>query len=67
MSVRPQIPAIEGVQDPRVVPILDAMKSIIEMVTGRTPNRTQIKPLGPNATLGGVITKLNEIIARLQG
>lgn len=67
MAIRPQIPVIEGVQDDRVTTILGPMKMIVEMITGRTPNRPNIKTLGPDATLAGVINKVNEIINRLQG
>lgn len=64
--IRPEIPVIEGVEDKAAVRVLEAMKTVVEMITGRTPNRPQIKKLGANATLGGVITKVNEIIDRLQ-
>lgn len=66
MSLRPSIPAVEGVQDKQVAGILGAMKAIIERATGRTPNNPQIKTLGANSTIGGVITKVNEVINRLQ-
>lgn len=66
MSIRPQFPAIEGIKDTRVGIILAALKSSLEAITGRTPNRPQLKLLGDDATLGGVINKVNEIINRLQ-
>lgn len=66
MSIRPQIPVTDGVQDPAAKRVLDALKSVVEMISGRTPDRKNIQTLGPNATLGGVITKINEIIARIQ-
>jgi hypothetical protein len=66
MNVRPQIPAIQGVKDPQVAGILGAMKSIIDRVTGRTPNTPQIATLGQDAGLTGVINKVNEIVNRLQ-
>lgn len=66
MSVRSAIPAVEGVQDRQVALILGAMKAIIEKATGRTPNSPQIKTLGPNATVGALVTKINEVINRLQ-
>lgn len=66
MSVRTQIPAVEGVKDNRVTTILNALKTVVETITGRTPHRPQIKSLGPDATLDGVINKVNEVIARLQ-
>lgn len=67
MSVRPQIPEIEGIKDAAAIKVLGPIKTILEMITGRTPNRPQIKKLGPDATLAGVINKVNEIIERLQG
>lgn len=67
MSLRPQIPEIEGVKDLAAIKVLGPIKSILEMITGRTPNRQNIKKLGPDATLAGVINKVNEIIERLQG
>lgn len=66
MAIRPQIPAIEGIDDPHVAAILGALKSSLEKITGRTPNAPQIKALGPNSSLGGVINKINELINRLQ-
>ena len=66
MSLRPQIPEIEGVKDQAAIKVLGPIKSILEMITGRTPNRPQIKKLGPDATLAGVINKVNELIDRLQ-
>lgn len=65
-QIGPSIPSIEGVEDKRVVEILTPLKTVVEMVTGRTPNRKKIVKLGPTATLGGVINKVNEIIDRLQ-
>lgn len=66
MSVRSAIPAVEGVQDRQVALILGAMKAIIEKSTGRTPNSPQIKTLGANASIGAIISKVNELINRLQ-
>lgn len=67
MSVRPQIPAVEGVQDKQVAGILGPMKMILESITGRLPNRTQITALNPATTFSGIVNKVNEIIGRLQG
>jgi hypothetical protein len=66
VSVRPQIPEIEGVKDPALVKLLSPFKAILEIITGRAPNRPQLKKLGPDATLAGTINKVNEIITRLQ-
>ena len=67
MSLRPQIPEIEGVKDQAAIKVLGPIKTILEMITGRTPNRPNIKKLGPDATLAGAINKINELIERLQG
>lgn len=64
--IRPEIPTVEGVKDAASVPILEALKTVVEMITGRTPNRALIKKLGAGATLGATVTKVNEIIDRLQ-
>lgn len=66
MAIRPQIPAIEGVSDPQVASILAALKSAFDKITGRTPNSPQIKLLSGSANLGGTISKINEIVNRLQ-
>lgn len=66
MSIRNQIPAVEGIKDDSVVKILTPMKSMLESMTGRLPNNAPIKTLGANATLAGCINKINEIINRLQ-
>ena len=65
MSTRPQIDDPQGVQDPRATSILRTMKTIIDAVTGRKQSQGPITTLGPNATLPGVINKVNEIIGRL--
>lgn len=65
--IRSQIPAIEGIKDDRVSTILTPIKAAIEEITGRTPHRPQIKTIGANAGVGGIINKINEIINRLQG
>lgn len=66
-QIGPAIPEIEGVEDTKVVSILTPMKLLLEMITGRTPTRKKIVKLGANATAGGQINKINEIIDRLQG
>lgn len=64
MTIRRQIPEIEGLQDQKTAVILREVKGIIEDMTGRS--KTPIVTLGPNATLAGLINKVNEIITRLQ-
>ena len=64
MDIRQQIPEIQGVQDPKVKTILTAIRSIINNMSGRSTK--QIQKLGADATLAGVINKVNEIIDALQ-
>jgi hypothetical protein len=65
-KIGPTIPEIEGVKDDQVTRILKPMKQVVDLLAGRTPHKQNIVKLGPTATLGGVITKVNEIIDRLQ-
>ena len=66
MSMRTQIEDPAGVKDARTMAILRTMKSIIDDITGRSPKSLPIKMLGADATLAGVINKVNEIVNRLQ-
>lgn len=59
---KPAIPAIP-VGDPPLFDVLSAMKEEIETVRGiRVP---PLVPLNDDASLGDVIDKINEIIARV--
>ena len=64
MDIRQQIPETQGVVDPKAKSILTAIRSIINSMSGRSTK--QIKKLGADATLAGVINKVNEIIDALQ-
>ena len=66
MSQRPQIPDPSGVKDPQAVSVLRVIKSVIDGMSGRAPNRHQMQHLGVDANLYGAIDKINEIIERLQ-
>lgn len=66
MKIRATIPAVEGIQDPQVMRVLIPMKQIIDQLIGHTPHSSQIKTLGADANLYGVIDKVNDIIALLQ-
>jgi len=66
MSIRPSIEDPQGVLDIKAKSVLKSMKSILDIITGRAPGNAPIKTLGPDATLAGVINKVNEIIGRLQ-
>jgi hypothetical protein len=66
VSIRPQIDDPQGVQDPRAQSILRTVKQIVDRITGRGQGQAEIKTLGADATLSGVINKVNEIVNRLQ-
>jgi hypothetical protein len=59
------IPSVQGVQDPQATRILTALKAAIETHTGHNARLGEIKELGPNSDLAGVINKVNEIIRRM--
>lgn len=64
-SKKPAIPAIQSstVVDRRLATVIEPIKQNIEMITGVRGGR--IEQLGNTATLDDVITKLDEVIARL--
>lgn len=64
--IRTQIGVIEGLKDPVAASRIREIKAVVEEITARTPNRKQIQLLGADATLSGVINKLNELINQLQ-
>lgn len=60
---KPAIPSVMGVQDPVARNMLSALKENVEIITGL---RTQpIQPLPATATLTDAISKINEIIERV--
>lgn len=59
---KPAIPAV-SVEDARTAALLRPIKENIEILTGQRTGPLQ--PLQSNATLAEVISKLNEVIARL--
>lgn len=63
--IRQQIEDPQGVRDPAAAKVLRQLKTIVETITGRRTGQAEIKALGPDATLAGVINKLNEVITRL--
>jgi len=65
MSIRPEIPDVQGVKDEATTKILRAVKSAFDSVTGRSQQK--IKTLGSNANFFGTVKKVNEIINRIQG
>src|SRR3990167_3529144 len=65
MSIRPEIPDVQGVKDEATTKILRDIKSAFDSVTGRS--QPKIKTLGSNANFFGTVKKVNEIINRIQG
>lgn len=60
---KPAIPSVMGVSDPVARNLLVAMKENIEVMTGARGDT--IKSLPTNATLTDCISKINEIIERI--
>ena len=60
---KPAIPAVMGVSDPVARSLLVAMKENVEVITG--VRGSEIKSLPANATLSDCISKINEIIGRI--
>lgn len=65
MAIRQQIDEVQGVEDKKVSAILKQMRSVINDITNR--DSKQIVSLNPNANISGVINKINELIASIQG
>ena len=65
MSIRPEIPDVQGIKDEATTKILRAVKSAFDSVTGRS--QPKIKTLGASANFFGTVKKVNEIINRIQG
>ena len=66
MSVvrKPGIPTASS-QDMRLYPFLTAIKENIEIITGARPGIGEIQQLPSTASLADVVSKINEIIVRL--
>lgn len=60
---KPAIPAVQGVQDPAVIRLLAPIKENIELMTG--VREGTIQQLSSDADLATVISKINEIIRKL--
>lgn len=60
---KPAIPAVQGVRDPAVIRLLTPIKENIELMTG--VREGTIQQLSSDADLATVISKINEIIGKL--
>lgn len=59
------IPTVRTGQ-PNVDRAFDAIKQNLDAITGQTRGLDKLQPLSPTATLAQVITRLNEVVDRLQ-
>lgn len=60
---KPSIPAVSGVQDPAVARLLQPIKENIEVMTGVRGG--VLSSLPTNASSSEIISKINEIIGKL--
>jgi hypothetical protein len=61
---KPAIPAVTS-GDNNVVAALSAIRENIELITGMRPGISEISPLGTSASTSDIISKINEIVTRL--
>lgn len=64
MAKKPAIPT-PGTSDNTLNMVLSTMKENIELMTGARPGTRQIAQLANTATTSEIITKINEVIAKL--
>lgn len=64
MAKKPAIPVFNST-DRTLNQVLSAVKENIEVITGARAGSTQINALATNATTAQIISKINEIIGRL--
>ena len=64
MIRKPGIPAITTA-DMAVADVLSALKENVEIITGARPGVSQVRQLSASATTTEIVTKINELIARL--
>jgi hypothetical protein len=61
---KPAIPVV-NTGDRAVLLALSAMRENIELITGIRPGTRQISTLGTSASTSDMISKINEIVARI--
>lgn len=64
MAKKPAIPVLNS-SDRTLNQVLAAVKENIEVITGARAGYRQINPLDSSASITDIISKVNEIIARL--
>jgi hypothetical protein len=61
---KPGIPAV-STPDLHIYALLSAIKENVEIITGARPKTSPITKLNADADLSAVISKINEVIARI--
>jgi hypothetical protein len=61
---KPSIPATGNLPS-EIARVVEPIKANIEMMTGARPGTVSLTALGSDATLADVITKINQILSRI--
>lgn len=64
MAKKPGIPSV-SLQDQSLNSVVNALKENIEIITGSRIGVGEIRSLGATATTSEIVSKINEIIGRL--
>jgi hypothetical protein len=61
---KPAIPSTSSLP-PEVARVVEPLKANVELITGSRPGSTSLTSLATDATLADVITKVNQILSRI--
>lgn len=61
---KPSIPATSGLPS-EIARVVEPIKANVEIMTGARPGLVPLTTLGSDATLSDVITKINQILSRI--
>lgn len=61
---KPSIPAT-GNLPPEIARVIDPIKTNVELMTGARPGSTSLQELDSAATLADAVTKINQILSRI--
>ena len=64
MPKKPGIPSV-ATPDPKINSLLIAVKENIELITGARPGISELTQLPTGATNAEIVSKINEIVSRL--
>lgn len=64
MAKKPAIPSYSP-QDQGLIPVVNALKENLEIITGSRIGIGEIRTLGATASTAEIVSKINEIIGRL--